>query len=247
MTVAPRRLALAHFLALAGVASRRASEDLIRSGAAAVNGQVVRDVATRVSPDTDRVACGGRELSLAPKRYYLLHKPAGYTCSAADRHAARLAIELLALPAGERVFSVGRLDRDSEGLLLFTSDGDLANGLTHPRYGVLKTYCVEVAGRVGPVALKRLEQGVVDEGERLQARQAEVVEQRSDTATLRIVVSEGKKREIRRMCRQLGLRVTRLRRVGFGPLELGEFRPGFSRELTPAELAQLRTAAGLRS
>ncbi len=237
---------MAHFLAGAGVASRRASEKLIKAGEVEVNGRVIRELGTRVDPATDRVCYRGRELKLPELRYYLLHKPKGYTCSAADPHAEKLAIELLELSPAERVFSIGRLDRDSEGLLLFTNDGQLANRLTHPRYGVEKTYLVNFAGRIAAADLRRLEQGVEDDGELLQARSAEVLKRSAAGGILKIVVGEGRKREVRRMCRRLGCRVERLLRTGFGPLELGEFRPGFWRELTPDELLQLQAAAQAR-
>lgn len=235
-------MVLARYLALAGVGSRRANEGLIRAGRVLVNGEVCADVTRRVVPGRDRVACDGRDLDLEPKRYVLLHKPRGYTCSAADRHADKLALDLLA-DVPERLFSVGRLDRDSEGLLLFTNDGDWANRLTHPRYGVEKTYCVTVQGRVTPEALPAMLAGIEDDGELLRATVARVRTPRPDGAVLEIRVREGRKREIRRLCERVGLRVRRLLRTGFGPLELGTFAPGTWRDLTAAEVTRLKEAA----
>lgn len=237
-------MVLASFMAQAGVASRRACEKLVRAREVEVNGVVTDIPATRVTPGVDRVCWQGKELRISPKRYYLLHKPVGYLCSAKDPHHATLAISLLDLAADERVYSIGRLDKNSEGLLLFTNDGDLAQRLLHPSHGVAKEYEVEVSGRPQQARLRELLAGIVDRGENLRARSVQVVEARADGGTVRIAVGEGKNHEIRRMCEYLGHKVRRLRRIRFGPLELGKFTPGFSRRLTEAEVAALRSACG---
>ena len=146
-------------LALAGVAARRKCEAHVLAGEVAVNGQVVKDLGRQVEPDKDRITFRGKPLASQEKVYYLLHKPAGYTTTVSDPHAEKTVYELLPkLPA--RVFPVGRLDRDSTGLILFTNDGDLANRLTHPRYGVGKVYEAKLDRPLGPEILARLKQGV---------------------------------------------------------------------------------------
>jgi len=235
---------LARYLAQCGVAARRACDDLIKAGRVTVNGNPGLTT-MRVILDQDVVAVDGREVRPEELHYYLLHKPSGYTCSAADAHAEYLALDLLQLPHQVRVFSVGRLDRESEGLLLFTNDGELAHRLLHPSYGIRKTYDVEVAGEVTAEGLAALRAGIEDDGERLVALSTEVVDQWTDGAWLRIIVAEGRKREIRRMCRFLGLTVTALRRTQFGPLVLENWRPGHYRRLTAAEVARLRQAVEL--
>jgi len=171
--------------------------------------------------------------------YILLHKPKGYTCSSSDGHAKRLAIELLDIPPTLRVFNVGRLDRDSEGLILFTNDGDFADKIAHPRNGVEKEYVVHVVGEVNGTVLQKMERGIRDEGELLKARKAAMTKKRSNGAVLKIVLREGKKREVRRLCKRVDLEVRRLIRVRIGALKMGKFSPGFHRELTAEEFQSL--------
>ncbi len=245
MTDQNQPMPLAKFLAKAGVASRRASEKLIAAGEVEVNGVVTTDLATRVRPDVDRIRHHGRDLKFAPHRYYLLHKPRGYTCSNDDEHADKLAIELVPVRPDEHLFSVGRLDRDSEGLLLFTNDGDLAHRLTHPRYEIDKTYVVDVRGKPTPEDLQQMCRGIQDDGDLLIAKSARLLRWDGRRARLEIVVAEGKKHEIRRLCRRIGHFVKVLRRTRLGPLELGEYKPELCRELTAEELQRLRRATGL--
>lgn len=235
---------LARYLAQAGVASRRASVELIRQGLVSVDGRVVAEPATRIDPDLAQVHCQGRLLRLGQEfRYYLLHKPVGYTCSHRDAHAGKLAIDLLPRLPGERLFSIGRLDRDSEGLLLFTNDGELAHRLTHPRYEVPKVYEVWVAVPLPESAPARLLDGVEFEGEWLRAKEVRWLGPRH----LRITVTEGKKHEIRRMCRCLGTHVRRLLRTHFGPLALGNFEAGKVRELSAREVELLQTGVAAKA
>ena len=238
-------MVLPKFLARAGVGSRRACEKLVRAGDVVVNDEPTTEPGTRVRPGVDRVTCRGNVVALADFVYWLLHKPAGCTCSAADAHAERLAVNLLDVPVGVRVFSIGRLDRDSEGLLLFTNDGDLAQRLLHPRYEVSKVYHATVRGQPGTADLRRMTAGIEDKGERLRAERVDVIEPlQAGACVLRLVLRQGRKREVRRLCRAVGCPVQRLVRTAFGPLELGEFRPGFNRALTAAEVALLQGAAG---
>lgn len=238
------RLRLAKFLAAAGLASRRAAEGLITAGRVAVNGQVVATPACTVEPAHDRVTCDGQPVTLRPTTTVLmLHKPAGYTCSAHDPHAAKLALDLLPKEAG-RLFSVGRLDRDSEGLLLFTNDGDLANRLTHPRFGIPKTYRLLARGRVTRQTCAAFQNGLEHDGEFLKAAEARILGPGPEPGTteLEIVLLEGRKREIRRLCSLQHLFVLRLQRLRFGPVALGALAAGAWRPLTDRELAALRRA-----
>jgi 23S rRNA pseudouridine2605 synthase len=237
---APRDdVVLASFLSRCGIASRRACASIITDGRVTVNGEVVTALATRVRPGKDQVTCDGKAVAESAKRYVLLHKPAGYVCTAKDRHAEKLAGSLIDSPPGERLFSIGRLDKDSEGLLLYTNDGELAQLLLHPRHEVEKVYVVTTRRPIRKSSLPRLLKGVTDEGELLRAKAVETC----GKCQVRITVAEGKKREVRRMVLQLGGQVKQLIRVRFGPLELGEFQSGFSRELRKDEVIALRAAA----
>ena len=231
---------LAKFLAHAGVASRRASEKLIAQGKVMINGEVVTEVGRRVDPNVDEICYEGKLLSTQAHVYYLLHKPKGYTCSSADAHAEKLAIDLLELKSNEHIYSVGRLDKDSEGLILFTNDGELCNQLTHPKYQVPKTYLVDLIGNVKEETLQVLLSGVTDEGDLLQAKSVKLITQDGRFARVEIVVCEGKKREVRRMCKHFGYHVKRLTRTSFGPLSLGRFKAGYKRKLTASEIARLK-------
>ncbi|MDX8150509.1 pseudouridine synthase [Patulibacter brassicae] len=232
---------LQKYLAHAGVASRRAAEEIVRAGRVTLDGAVVTDPARDV-PDDGSVAVRVDGRDVAPVRetvVFAVHKPAGVVSTARDTHGRPTVVGLV--PAGERrLYPVGRLDADTTGLLLLTDDGALADLLTHPRYEVPKTYVATVAGgRVGPAALQRLREGVeLDDGPTLPA----TVEQ-PRPGELRITLREGRKRQVRRMCRAVGHPVRALRRVRMGPLELGRLAPGEWRALDGREVAALRDAA----
>jgi 23S rRNA pseudouridine2605 synthase len=230
---------IARFLAAAGLAARRKCEELVTAGRVTVNGAAVTSPATLVRPGTDRVCVDGKPVTPARRVVLLLHKPPGYTCSADDAHAERLVTDLLPATAG-RLFTVGRLDRDSEGLLLCTNDGELAERLSHPRYQVPKTYRVEVAEPVAPAVLRRFRAGLTDQGERLCVAEGRIVSTGPTKSVLELVLKEGKKREIRRLCESAGLKVCRLCRIAYGPLLLAGLPPGTWRELTPEELTGLQ-------
>ena len=230
-------------LARAGQGSRRSSEELIAGGRVKVNGRVAV-LGDKVDPTTDEVEVDGVRVNLDPNvRYYALHKPAGVVTTLRDPQGRPSVRDLL--PAdGPRVFPVGRLDRETEGLLLLTNDGELANRLTHPRYGVEKEYLAEVDGRPGPRHVAALRRGVdLDDGP---ARPASVriVDARGDRGQLRVVMTEGRKREVRRMLAAVGLPVVRLVRLRVGPVTLGALRPGSHRELSVEEVRGLAEAAG---
>jgi 23S rRNA pseudouridine2605 synthase len=230
-------------LARAGFGSRRASEDLIREGRVSVNGRVAV-LGDRVDPSRDVVEVNGRRASVDPGlRYLALHKPAGVTSTMRDPHAeADLGTYL---PEDVRVFPVGRLDRETEGLLLLTNDGELASRLLHPRHGVEKEYLAEVEGTPTDRQIGRLRRGVeLDDGP-ARAVAARSLARAGGKGAVRVVMAEGRKREVRRMLAAVGLPVRRLIRVRFGPVALARLRPGERRELTPSEVQALYRAAGL--
>jgi 23S rRNA pseudouridine2605 synthase len=230
-------------LARAGHGSRRSSEELIAGGRVKVNGRVAV-LGDKVDATADEVEVDGVRVNLDPNvRYFALHKPAGVVTTLRDPQGRPSVRDLLPTD-GPRVFPVGRLDRDTEGLLLLTNDGELANRLTHPRYGVEKEYLAEVEGRPGPRHVAALRRGVdLDDGP---ARPASVriVDARGDRGQLRVVMTEGRKREVRRMLAAVGLPVGRLVRLRVGPVTLGSLRPGSFRELSVEEVRGLAEAAG---
>jgi 23S rRNA pseudouridine2605 synthase len=228
-------------LARAGLGSRRACEDLVRQGRVRIDGRVA-ELGDRVEPGRSRVEVDGIPVPLDPEiRYYVLNKPRGVVTTARDPQR-RPDIRRF-LPSGERVFPVGRLDRDTEGLLILTNDGELANRLMHPRYGVEKEYLAEVDGSVGERALSRLVRGIPLEDGPARARSARAVAAAGGRTAVRLVMTEGRKREVRRMLAALGLTVRRLVRVRVGPIRLGRLAPGEVRELRLEEVRDLWEAA----
>jgi 23S rRNA pseudouridine2605 synthase len=230
-------------LARAGIASRRGSEDLIRDGRVTLNGRVAT-LGDRVDPSRDRVAVDGVGVGLDPDlRYFAFHKPAGVTSTASDPHAE---VDLTGFfPPGPRVFAVGRLDRDTQGLLLFTNDGELANRLMHPRHGIEREYLAEVDGVPTDRHAARLRRGVELEDGPARALAARPVARSGGRGAVRLVLAEGRKREVRRMLAAVGLPVRRLVRVRYGPVRLGRIPAGQTRELSSAEVRALYRAARL--
>jgi 23S rRNA pseudouridine2605 synthase len=230
-------------LARGGFGSRRSCEDLIVAGKVTVNGRVAT-IGDKVDTSRDVVAIEGAKVNLDPNvRYLALHKPVGVVTTMRDPQG-RSDVRSLLPHDGPRVFPVGRLDRDSEGLLLLTNDGDLAHALTHPRYEIEKEYLVEVLGRPGPKHLAALRRGVELDDGTARARSARIVDARGERGQLAIVLTEGRKREVRRMLDAIGLPVVRLVRLRFGPISLGRLAPGGHRELTSEEVLTLaRTVA----
>ena len=229
---------LQKIMAHAGVASRREAERLISQGRVTVNGQVVTELGVSASPD-DEIEVDGRRL-LGPEtfEYYVLNKPPGVVTTVRDPQRRPTVLGLLR-NVRARVYPVGRLDADSEGLLLLTNDGDLAHRLTHPRFGVEKEYAVELAAPVGTQQLDRIRRGIESQGERLRPRR---LEPEAGGTCVSVVLAEGKKREVRRMFEAVGQQVVRLRRRRFGPLRLGDLPLGHHRPLTKEEIEQLRAA-----
>ena len=230
-------------LARAGFGSRRACEELIAAGRVSIGGREAT-LGDRVDPERDEVRVNGRLISVDPGlRYLALHKPRGVTTTMRDPHAERDLSRFL--PKGPRVFPVGRLDRDTEGLLLLTNDGELAHRLTHPSYAVEKEYLAEVDGAPSSRQLGRLKRGVdLDDGV-ARAVEARAAGGSRGRGAVRLVMVEGRKREVRRMLEAVGLPVRRLIRLRVGPVRLGRMRPGELRELEPEDVRALYRAAGL--
>ncbi len=237
-------------LARAGVTSRRKGEELILQGRVRVNGQVVTQLGTKVDPARDTIEVDGQRVVLGQKIYIALHKPRGYISDTLGSEGRPSALSLV--PHGERLFPAGRLDVGSEGLLLLTNDGELAHRLTHPRYEHEKEYLVLVEGVPSPATLQRMLQGIEYKGEWLKADTVERVRRLSPEARrhgwpgapkgrawLRVVLHEGKKRHIRRLCAALGHPVHRLIRTRIGGVELGSLPAGRWRYLTPEEVKRL--------
>ena len=224
-------------IAAAGICSRRTAEEYLRQGRVSVNGETAA-LGGKADPGKDRICLDGKEIRpTAEKTYIMLHKPRGYTCTLRDTHAAHPVSELV--DCGARVYPVGRLDKDSEGLLLLTDDGDFAQSLTHPKYQVDKVYLVWVAG-MDNESLERL-RGVDElEGEPILPAQVEAVKCEGGQALLQMTIHQGKNRQIRRMCAAVGLTVTRLKRIEEHGLSLGELPLGQWRYLTNEEILMLR-------
>ena len=239
-------LRLNRFLAQAGVGSRRRCDDLIRTGRIRVNGLPTSELGTKVDPSRDEVELDGARVAAPAEQWTLaLNKPAEVLVAARDGRGRRTVMDLLDGAPG-RVFPVGRLDYRSEGLLLLTSDGDLGFRLAHPRFKVDKCYHVDVASAVPREAVEALRRGVVlDDGPTLPARVRVLRRSPGQPQTIEIELREGRKRQVRRMLALFGLDVTRLTRVRFGPIELGQLPPGRWRTLSEAEVLTLREATGL--
>ncbi len=218
-----------------GAASRRKSAELIKTGHVTVNGTVETNPATQVGPK-DRIRVDGAELNSAPKHYYImLDKPRGYICTNDDPHAKKRALDLIHLRDSPRLFSCGRLDKDSEGLIIFTNDGDFAMKLSHPSSGILKSYALQAEKPFTPEQLQQMCDGVQSEGEDLHA---EDIYQIGEHKYL-IVLAEGKNREVRRMAEAFGNGVRRLERVAIGNLRRGMLKPGEWRFMNRRDMANL--------
>ncbi|RJQ54375.1 MAG: rRNA pseudouridine synthase [Actinobacteria bacterium] len=233
-------------MARAGIASRRRSEELIVRGVVTVNGERVTQLGMKVDPERDVIEVNKKPLNVTGRKTYLaLNKPVGFITTLSDPFGRPTIKDLIDFSSDPGLFPVGRLDQDSEGLLLITNDGELTYRLTHPRYGVLKVYEVEVGGRTRPDELLRLREGVMLEDGPTAPAEVTVLKERGDSTLLSIGIREGKKREIRRMCQKIGHPVIRLKRTAFGPVKLGRLAEGSARPLSEEEVAALRMAVGL--
>lgn len=242
---------LQKLLAQAGIASRRHAEEMILAGRVRVNGQVVNQLGAQADPERDKILVDNQLVAIETKAYYILNKPRNYISDRDDTAELKTALDLV--PDGRRLFAAGRLDLMSEGMLLLTNDGELANRLTHPRYEHEKEYLALVFGSPDDKVMERLERGILYDGEWLRADSAERAgrsqpfgEAGRDETWLRIILHEGKKRQIRHMCAALGHPVKRLIRVRMGFLKLGNLKIGEWRKLSKDEVAQLKNSASAK-
>lgn len=233
-------------LAAAGHGSRRDCEELIAEGRVEVDGQIVTELGTKVDPEQQTIRVDGMALRQPKLLHYVVHKPQGVVCTN-DDPAGRMRVIDMVPAHGERLYTVGRLDMSSEGLIIVTNDGDLANLLTHPRYGVEKTYHVEVAGAMQKEDLEQLRKGMYLAEGFAKVVHVRIKSQFKQSTLLEIVLDEGRNREIRRLLARIEHKVLRLRRVALGPLRLGELPVGHYRQLMRDEIRKLRDAAQPRS
>jgi pseudouridine synthase len=242
---------LQKILSTAGIASRRAAERLMTEGRVTVNGQTAREPGTKADPEHDDIRVDGRPVRRPARRIYLLlNKPRGYVTTRSDPEGRPTILDLVP-GLHDYVYPVGRLDYDSEGLLILTNDGDLAAALTHPSHEVEREYHARVRGTPDDRALGRIARGVVIQGRRTAPARVALVStglgQERDQSRVSIVLHEGRSRQVRTMCETIGHPVVRLRRVRIGPLTDPVLKTGLVRELTAREVAALRKAAGLKS
>jgi 23S rRNA pseudouridine2605 synthase len=229
-------------LAHAGLGSRRGCEQLILQGRVSINGEIVRQLGTRVDPASARITVDGEPIKLESMVYYAVNKPKGYVSTNSDPSGRPRVVDLLPeIP--ERVYTVGRLDESSTGLLILTNDGDLANRLAHPRYGVEKLYRALVAGQPTPEMLTKLTEGVWLSDGKVRAKRARIVGRQGEATQLELVLAEGKKREIRRMLSKLGHKVMALNRIAVGPISVKGLSVGECRSLSKHEIELLRKVA----
>lgn len=234
------------FLADNGVASRRGSDELIAKGKVLVDDAIITELGTKIDPSTQVVDVAGIRLQSDPRerRYYLLHKPAGVVCTSEMRETRPRAIDLITDPRKGRIFTVGRLDEESKGLLLLTSDGEFAERIAHPRFGVPKTYLVKVSGKIEDEAIQKIRDGVhLSEGRTAGARI--LIKRRTATSsTLEVSIQEGKNREVRRTFARVGYKVLSLTRTRIGPLGIRGIREGKWRALSRDEVEAMLSRSG---
>lgn len=236
---------LQKYLAECGVASRRACEELIAAKRVRVNGEIA-EIGRTIDPAADTVEVDGRTIAQDQKIYIVLNKPAGTVTTASDTHGRKTVLDCVR-GVSARVFPVGRLDMDVEGVLLLTNDGELAHRLIHPSFEVKKIYQAWVRGHFAPEAGQRLEQGVLLDDGMTAPAQVEVLRRSQNSTLIQLTIHEGRKREVKRMCAAVGHPVRHLQRVAFGELRANGLRPGEWRYLTPGEIQVLRDHAGLNS
>ena len=234
---------LQRVMAAAGVGSRRDCEAIILAGRVEVDGQTVTELGTKVNITKQSVYLDAVELKTQPLQYFMLNKPPGIVSTSSDPSGRMRVIDLI--NTRNRVYNVGRLDKSSEGLILVTNDGDLANQLTHPRYGVEKKYHVQVVGHPNRESLQALTDGVYLAEGRAKATSAKYLRRAKETSWIEMILQEGRNREIRRLLAKIGHKVLTLKRVAIGPLRLGELPSGAHRELTGSELRALQGASSV--
>lgn len=238
------KVRLQKFLAESGVASRRKSEELIESGKVKVNGHVA-SIGDKVNPKKDTVTVNGKKIiKQKDNTYIVLHKPRGFITTMSDEMDRKCVAELIK-DVKVRVFPVGRLDRDSEGMLIFTNDGEFANALTHPTKHVPKTYRVTVRPSISEEQLTALTEGIIIDDRKTAPAEVHVVTKEENRVVLEIILYEGRNRQIRKMCEEVGLEVARLKRTAIGSIKLGMLKQGAWRHLTDDEVRKLMIAAGM--
>lgn len=231
-------------LAAAGVASRRAAEEMIVAGRVSINGRRVTTLGSRIDPSHDRLEVDGKRVATDPaKEYLIINKPLGVISTAKDERGRRSVVDLV--PSRVRLFPVGRLDADTHGLMILTNDGELAHRLAHPRFGIERTYRAEVEGIVSPSKLERLRKGVRLDERTARAVRVRVVATGRGRTQVEVVMTEGRNHEVKRLLAAIGHPVTRLARRSFGPIRLGDLKPGTWRRLTPAEVGALQQLVDL--
>lgn len=232
------KIRLQKHLSACGIASRRKAEELIEAGKVRVNGRIA-SIGDKVDPKRDKITVSGKNVvAVTQKVYIMLHKPRGYVTTMRDEFERKTVADLVK-DVGVKVFPVGRLDRDSEGLLIMTNDGELANIITHPSSHVNKTYRVTVGGAVDDDQIKKLCEGVVIDGKKTLPCDVFVIERRADRTVLNFIIQEGRNRQIRKMCDAVGLSVLRLKRIEIAGVKLGGLKSGSWRELNERELTRL--------
>ena len=234
---------LQKFLADAGVASRRKAEELIAAGKVRVNGAIAQ-IGDKVDPKHDVVTVGGKKIARGTALvYFVMNKPRGYVTTMSDENGRKCVAELIK-DVGARVYPVGRLDRDSEGLLLFTNDGEFANAMTHPSHHVQKVYRVSVRPKVTDEQITVLTSALMIDGRNTVPADVRVVSNEEDKSILEFTIFEGRNRQIRRLCEEAGLETLRLKRLSVGQLTLGKLKPGEYRPLTRDEVSLLKRQTG---
>ena len=228
---------LQKFMAECGVASRRKSEELIEMGKVKVNGHVAH-IGDKINPKKDLVTVRGKKINKVDRMYYImLNKPRGYVTTVSDELGRKTVMDLIDVKA--RIYPVGRLDKDSEGLLILTNDGSFANALTHPKHNYAKVYRVTVRPSVNDEILDKLRNGIEIDGRKTAPCDVNIVTEEEGRAVLEFILREGRNRQIRTMCEAVNLEVARLKRISIGPVKLGMLQPGKSRELTDNEVRKL--------
>lgn len=228
---------LQKFMAECGVASRRKSEELIEMGKVKVNGHVAH-IGDKINPKKDLVTVRGKKINKVDRMYYImLNKPRGYVTTVSDELGRKTVMDLIDVKA--RIYPVGRLDKDSEGLLILTNDGSFANALTHPKHNYAKVYRVTVRSSVNDEILDKLRNGIEIDGRKTASCDVNIVTEEEGRVVLEFILREGRNRQIRKMCEAVNLEVARLKRISIGPVKLGMLQPGKSRELTDNEVRKL--------
>lgn len=239
------RIRLQKFLSQAAVASRRKSEELISQGKVRVNGRVA-GLGDKVSPRHDTVTVSGKKIVVSRKHYYvMLHKPRGFITTMEDEMGRKCVAQLVS-DVGARVYPVGRLDKESEGMLIMTNDGEFANFMTHPSKHVPKTYRVTIRPSVSNEQLDQMRDGMEIDGKLTAPADVHVIEKQDNRVVLEVILYEGRNRQIRRMCEELGLEVARLKRTAVGTIKLGMLPQGKWRDLTDDEVHKLMVASGMK-